>query len=168
MSRSLPAVPRPGAADVPARLAAIDRARRHAALATADQGRPYLSLVAFALEPGTGAVLFATPRASTKYRNLLAHPQVSLLLDTRGEGDEAYAEAEAVTVVGRALRLRAGSAGRRAAEDVLLAKHPLLAEFVRAPTTTLVRVVIEEAVHVGGFQRVTVWRPPIPGRRRLV
>ena len=26
-------------------------------------------------------------------------------------------------------------------------------------TTALIRVGIEEAVHVGGFQRVTIWRP---------
>ena len=152
------AVPRPGDAGVPARLAAIDRARRLAALATDAGGAPYLSLVAFALAPGGSAVLFATPRRSRKFRNLRANPRVSLLLHTRGERDRDYASAEAITVVGRARVLRAGSAAWREAGLALRAKHPALVSFLEAATTALVRVEIEEAVHVGGFQRVTTWR----------
>ena len=159
MSAALPAVPRRGAADVSARLAAIDRARRHAALATDSGGRPYLSLVAFALAPGGAAVLFATPRDSRKCRNLRRNPQVALLLDTRGERDRDYRSAEAITVTGRASVLRAGSSRWRAAQRALRSKHPALASFLGAATTALVSVGIEEAVHVGGFQQVTAWRP---------
>jgi nitroimidazol reductase NimA-like FMN-containing flavoprotein (pyridoxamine 5'-phosphate oxidase superfamily) len=155
----LPAVPRRGDAGVPARLAAIDRTRRHAAFATDAGGAPYLSLVAFALAQDGAAVLFATPRDSRKFRNLRANPRVSLLLDTRGERDRDYASAEAITVVGRARVLRAGSSAWREAGQTLHAKHPALAAFLEATTTALVRVEIEEAVHVGGFQRVTTWRP---------
>jgi hypothetical protein len=154
----LPAVPRRGDADVPARLAAIDRTRRNAALATDAAGAPYLSLVAFALAPDGAAVLFAAPRRSRKYRNLRDNPRVSLLLDTRGERDRDYGSAEAITVVGRARVLRAGSSLWRETEQALRAKHPALAAFLKAATTALVRVDIEEAVHVGGFQRVTTWR----------
>jgi nitroimidazol reductase NimA-like FMN-containing flavoprotein (pyridoxamine 5'-phosphate oxidase superfamily) len=159
VSTGLPVIPRRGDAGVPARLAAIDRTRRHAALATEADGAPYLSLVAFALAPGGSAVLFATPRGSRKFRNLRANPQVSLLLDTRGERDRDYASAEAITVVGRARVLRKDSSPWREAGWVLRAKHPALAAFLEAATTALVRVEIEEAVHVGGFQRVTMWRP---------
>ena len=159
MSPGLPAVPRRGDAAVSARLAAIDRSRRHAALATDADGVPYLSLVAFALAPGGSAVIFATPRGSRKFRNLRANPRVSLLLDTRGERDRDYGSAEAITVVGRASVLRAGSAAWREAGRALHAKHPALTSFLEAETTALVRVEIEEAVHVGGFQRVTAWRP---------
>ena len=159
MRTRLPAIPRRGDAGVPARLAAIDRAQRHAALATAADGAPYLSLVAFALEQDGPAVLFATPRDSRKYRNLRANPRVSLLLDTRGERDRDYGSAEAITVVGSARVLRAGSSPWREAGRVLHVKHPALASFLGATTTALIRVDIEEAVHVGGFQRVTAWRP---------
>jgi nitroimidazol reductase NimA-like FMN-containing flavoprotein (pyridoxamine 5'-phosphate oxidase superfamily) len=155
----LPAVPSRGNAGVPARLAAIDRTRRHASLATAADGAPYLSLVAFALAPDAAAVLFATPRGSRKYRNLRANPRVSLLLDTRGERDRDYASAEAITLVGRARVLRTGSFAWREAGRALHDKHPALAAFLEATTTALVRVDIDEAVHVGGFQRVTTWRP---------
>lgn len=120
--------------------------------------------MAFALAPGDPAVLFATPRGSRKYRNLRADPRVSLLLDTRGERDRDYGGAEAVTLLGRAVALRAGSSAWRMAKAALAAKHPVLAAFLDARTTALVRVEIEEAVHVGGFQRVTVWRPDA-GRR---
>ena len=159
MSTGLPAVPRRGGASVLARLAAIDRSRRHAALATDAGGAPYLSLVAFALAPGGSAVLFATPRGSRKFRNLRANPRVSLLLDTRGERDRDYGNAEAITVVGQARVLRVRSSAWQEAGRALHAKHPALAAFLEAETTALVRVEIEEAVHVGGFQRVTTWRP---------
>ena len=104
-------------------------------------------------------MFFATPRDSRKFRNLRANPLVSLLLDTRGERDRDYGGAEAITVVGRARVLRAGSAAWRDAGRALQVKHPALVAFLEAPTTALVRVEIEEAVHVGGFQRVTTWRP---------
>jgi heme iron utilization protein len=159
VSAGLPAVPHRGDAGVPARLAAIGRTRRHAALATDAGGAPYLSLVAFALAQDGAAVLFATPRGSRKYRNLRANPRVSLLLDTRGERDSDYGRAEAITIVGRARVLRAGSSPWREAGQILHAKHQALAAFLAAATTALVRVEIEEAVHVGGFQRVTTWRP---------
>ena len=140
MSPGLPSFPRRGNAGVPARLAAIDRARRHAALATDAGGAPYLSLVAFALAPGGSAVLFATPRGSRKFRNLRANPRVSLLLDTRGERDRDYGSAEAITVVGRARVLRAGSTPWREARQALHAKHPAIADFLEAATTALIRV----------------------------
>ena len=159
MPTRLPAVPSRGNAGIPARLAAIDRNRRHASLATEADGVPYLSLVAFALAQDGAAVLFATPRGSRKYRNLRANPRVSLLLDTRGERDRDYGSAEAITVVGRARVLRAGSSSWREAGRALHAKHPVLAAFLEVATTALVRVEIEDAVHVGGFQRVTTWRP---------
>jgi len=162
VSVALPPVPRAGAAAVPERLAAVDRSRRHAALATDEGGRPYLSLVAFALAPGGAAVYFATPRGSRKFLNLRRNPQVALLLDTRGERDRDYLGAEAITVLGRAHVLRAGSARHREAQRSLRAKHPLLAPFLDAATTALVGVDVEEGVHVDGFQRVTAWRPAPP------
>jgi len=85
--------------------------------------------------------------------------RVALLLDTRGERDRDYASAEAITIVGRGRVLRAGSAAWRDAGAAIHAKHPALAAFLAAATTALVRVEIEDAVHVGGFQRVTTWRP---------
>ena len=77
----------------------------------------------------------------------------------RGGGEHRAVGAEAITVVGRARELRAGSAPWLEAGRALHAKHPALASFLGTATTALVRIEIEEAVHVGGFQRVTTWRP---------
>jgi len=41
----------------------------------------------------------------------------------------------------------------------LHAKPPVLAAFLEAATTAMLRVDIAEAVHVGGFRRVRTWRP---------
>jgi hypothetical protein len=55
--------------------------------------------------------------------------------------------------------LRAGLAAWREAGRALHARRPALGAFLEAATTALVRVVIEEVVRVGGFRRVTTWRP---------
>jgi hypothetical protein len=68
--------------------------------------------------------------------------------------------------VGRAGVLRAGSLRRRGAERALRARQPVLAAFLDAATTALVRVEFDEAVHIGGFQQVTTWRPGAARRSR--
>lgn len=68
-------------------------------LATADQGRPHTSLMAY-LPGDQGRMIYLITSAETlKYRNVLANPQVSLLIDDRREG-EAGGPVKALTVGG--------------------------------------------------------------------
>ncbi len=151
--KPVPAAITRGGASVAGRLAAISKKERHAVLCTGG-GQPYASLIAFALTPDARELLFATPRRSTKYRNILRNSRVALLIDTRANSDRAYLTSEAVTVLGIARPLRA-SARRAGLAEIFLRRHPRLKEFIAAQGTALVSVKITKCIHVTAFQTVT-------------
>jgi hypothetical protein len=147
-----------GSADVPERLRALNASQLHAVLCTVSGDAPYTSLVAYALTPDLRGLLFATPRATTKYRNILSNKNVSVLIDTRSNTGKDYMGAEAVTITGTAKPLRKGN-HRDELARILIKKHPKLSKFIRANETALVLVEIAECMHVTEFQSVTRWRP---------
>ena len=116
------------------RLAVISEKQRHAVLATDDKGQPYRSLITFTLTPDRRSLIFATPRNSTKYRNIRNNRRVSVLIDTRSNTDRSYMHAEPVTVQGIARSVRNGRK-RDALCRLFVRKHPRLAGFVRAEST---------------------------------
>jgi heme iron utilization protein len=136
-------------------LAAFDDLR-FAVLATSDEGRPYTSLIAFAFTPDRQTVIFATAKATRKYRNIMGERSVSILIDNRSQTPEDLSQAEAVTLVGSARPVRAG-ARKKEYSEVLTVKHPRLADFIDKPGTALIAVAIEQAVHVMRFQDISVW-----------
>ncbi len=145
-----------GSADALQRLREIASGQRHAVLAVESGGRPYTSLVAFALASGGRGAVFATPRETRKYRSLRANPLVSLLIDTRSNTGRDYLKAESVTVEGRARTLRRGRL-RDEMTELLRRKHPRLGLFLDAPSTAVVLVEARQVIHVGRFQEVSVW-----------
>ena len=146
-----------GAVSVLARLGRFDRTQRHAVLATALNDRPHASLVAFALTLDRRGLLFATPRGTTKYRNMIGNNRVSMVIDNRENSSADYLGAEAFTIFGRAREVRQKQARTRYS-SLLLRKHPDLAEFVSAPTTALILVKIDRCLHIERFQTITEWK----------
>ncbi len=88
-----------GRADVKAALLTLDQKQLHAVLATDSGGQPYTSLVAFAMSGDGKGVIFATPRKTSKYKNILRNRNVSLMIDTRANTSKSYMKAEAVTII---------------------------------------------------------------------
>jgi len=129
---------------------------RFAVLATSDEGRPYASLIAFAFTPDCQTVIFATPKATRKYRNMMSQKSVSILIDNRSGTPEDLSRAEAITLVGTARPVRAG-ARKEEYREVFREKHPQLAGFMDNPGTALMAVAIEQAIHVTRFQDVSAW-----------
>jgi nitroimidazol reductase NimA-like FMN-containing flavoprotein (pyridoxamine 5'-phosphate oxidase superfamily) len=152
----LPARPERGSADVPGKLRALDSSQLHAVLCTVGEDSPYASLVAYALTPGLEGVVFATPKDSRKYRNILENRNVCLLIDTRSNTGFDYLGAEAITIEGTARQIRKGKR-RKELSQILTRKHPRLSDFVSADGTAIVFVEIERCVHVTQFQKVTEW-----------
>lgn len=139
------------------RLKMLDRVERFGVLATQEEGKCYASLVAYALSPDLRTAVFATPKKTRKYRNIIKADEVALLLDNRSQ-DSPITRAEAITLTGRAKPLRKGKERDRLSA-FYLAKHPDLKDFVKSSTTALVALRIDQAVHVGNFQTVTLWQP---------
>jgi nitroimidazol reductase NimA-like FMN-containing flavoprotein (pyridoxamine 5'-phosphate oxidase superfamily) len=139
------------------RLAILDKTQWHAVLATASGNIPYTSLVAFALTSDGKSLLFATPKISTKYKNILKNKKVSLLIDSRSNLKKDYLGAESITIVGTAETVKKNAAAKVFAE-VLAKKHPGLSDFIKSPKTALVLVKITACLHVSKFQQVSVWK----------
>jgi nitroimidazol reductase NimA-like FMN-containing flavoprotein (pyridoxamine 5'-phosphate oxidase superfamily) len=129
---------------------------RFAVLATSDKGRPYASLIAFALTHDRGTLIFVTPKSTRKYRNLIGQQSVSVLIDNRSQTPEDLSNAEAATLVGTAGFVTT-SAKKTEYREIFIKKHPRLASFVDDPENELVAVTIEQVVHVQRFLNVTVW-----------
>lgn len=146
-----------GNADVCEALDRLNKRERHAVLATDSGGQPYTSLIAFALSDDLKGIIFATARNTSKYKNILKNRNVSLMIDSRTNSVKSYMYAEAVTVLGRAVPLKKGKRRYRLLRT-FLKKHPVLAEFVKAPSTSMVFIEINRALHVSQFQTVSQWR----------
>lgn len=123
-----------------------------AALVTQNGNAPYLSLVAFASSQDLTHLLFSTTKNTRKYSNLLANPEVSLLIDNRKNSIEDFKDAMAVTALGRIEPLEGSE--QAVMEKVYLAKHPYLIDFLRSPTTAFLKIRIEKYIIVTRFQHV--------------
>jgi hypothetical protein len=143
-----------------------DRIRRlidgqpYAVLCTGDSAGVHASLVAFAASDDLGAVVFATPIDTRKYRLLTASGNVAVLIDSRSGSPDDLMGIEAVTATGRARAVPAGPEFDDFSH-LLIARHPHLADFVRAPSSALIGVEVLRYSHVGRFQEVREW---VPGR----
>ena len=152
----IPVTTRKGRAHVQERLAHFDRLERFAVLATDNEGHPYTSLIAFAVTPDLKQVVFATPKATRKYRNIVKGKHVALLLDNRAREKKDVMSAEAITIVGLACPLRKG-ARRDEMAALFLEKHPDL---------TVLRRLAHHGAHLCRHPGVCA-RRPVPDRDRL-
>jgi uncharacterized pyridoxamine 5'-phosphate oxidase family protein len=157
MRRDIPTERSEGTVSVPERLRVFDETQRHAVLATCSEGRPHSSLIAFALTPDVKGLLFATPKKTLKYRNILKNNAVSVLIDTRANTESDYLNAEAITISGDAVPVRRGMKWKKFA-GIFLRKHPELRGFVDSPSSALILVKATRCYHVGSFQTVSEWK----------
>ncbi len=115
------------------------KAQPLAVLATCDAAGPYQSLVKVMLNVDLNQAFFATLRATRKFRNLSARPQVSLLWDDRS--------GLAVSAQGLA-----GEIDDERRRQAFAERHPDLAGFLREPGCALIAVRIERFQVSGGPQ----------------
>jgi uncharacterized protein YhbP (UPF0306 family) len=127
-------------------------------LCTQGQGQPYGSLVAYAVTPDLDSAVFATQKATRKYRLLSACAHVALVVDNRSALPGPLMNVEAVTATGRAHEIAAGPEFERWSR-LLSDRHPFLDTFVRSVSCGLFRIHIARYLHVTRFQEVRQWVP---------
>lgn len=127
-------------------------AQRLGVLSTQSKGEPHASLVAFVPTEDLKSILFATPRTTRKYANLMADSRAALLIDNRANQDSDFRTAMAVTAKGIARELR--EADRERSVELYLVRHPQLEEFAKAPSCALMLLTVHTYQVVGRFQRV--------------
>lgn len=133
-----------------------------AVLCTQGQGQPYGSLVAYAVTQDLAHAVFATPKATRKFRLLSQCDHVALVIDNRPEFPDQLMAVEAVTATGRAVMVEEGDDFERCAR-LLTGRHAYLTKFVRSASCGLFRIQIVRYFHVSRFQEVRQWVPEIRG-----
>ncbi len=127
--------------------------QRLAVLSTDDRGKPYSSLIAFAAAPDLNPLVFTTPRSTRKFSNLSGNARVSLLIDSRSNREEDFAEASAATILGSAREVTGEE--KESCLVLFLGKHPCLSSFARSPDSAVFRVEVEACYVVNRFQSVS-------------
>jgi hypothetical protein len=130
----------------------------YAVLCTQGQGQPYGSLVAYAMTPDLDSAVFATQKATRKYRLLSECAHVALVIDNRSAHPGQLMDVEAVTATGRAHEVATGPEFEPWSR-LLTDRHPYLDQFVRSASCGLFRIDIVRYLHVTRFQEVRQWVP---------
>jgi uncharacterized protein YhbP (UPF0306 family) len=134
----------------------------YAVLCTQGHGQPYGSLVAYAITDDLAHAVFATPKATRKFRLLTECDHVALVVDNRPDFPNQLMEVEGVTATGRASLVEAAEEfeywGR-----LLTGRHSYLSKFVQSASCGLFRIRILRYFHVSRFQEVRQWVPEISG-----
>lgn len=126
---------------------------KFAVLASFDGQYPYCSLMSFYLEPKHNALYLVTSRKTYKYKNITAHPRVSLLIDNRSNDPRDVENAYAITIIGDVEELT--PVEEAAIRPRYQEKHPLLTDFVSDETSAILKIKIRRYIMVDHFQQVT-------------
>jgi nitroimidazol reductase NimA-like FMN-containing flavoprotein (pyridoxamine 5'-phosphate oxidase superfamily) len=123
-----------------------------AVLATQKDHQPYASLLAFAADEALEHLFFLTPAATRKYDNLMASPQVALLINnSRNQASDIH-NAVSVTATGTATEISGSEREQHLAR--YLKRHPHLKAFATDPATAMFKVFVDQYIMVSRFQDV--------------
>ena len=143
----------PKDSDLERKLARLLSEQALGVLSTCGGQRPYASLVAFAATADFAQIVFATPRPTRKYANLVANTNIAMLIDNRSHQASDFRQAMAATAVGTVLEVRKARNSRLI--RLYLEKHPELEDFVWSPTCAVLDIRVESYYIVERFQHVT-------------
>jgi len=138
--------------DLKKRLKELFEKQRIGVLSTQKRNRPYASLVAFAVTDDFKSFVFATPRTTRKYSNILATSRAALLIDNRSNRISDFRTAMAVTVVGTVRELRKVRSSRLI--QLYSNKHSHLQDFIKSPTCAVLCLEAKTLHIVDRFQHV--------------
>ena len=113
------------------------------------------------MTPALDSAVFATPRATRRYRLLSGCALVALVVDNRSALPGELMDVEAVTATGHAHEVPMGFEFDRWSR-LLTDRHPYLDTFVGSASSALFRIDIVRYFYVTRFQEVRQWAPTRP------
>jgi heme iron utilization protein len=135
------------------------RTQQVAALGTLHAGQPYVSMVPFALLPGGVSFIIHVSQLAAHTNDMLAHPQVSLLVIAPPTHEVMAQELTRITVQGEAVQLPAGTPEHAAAKAAYLARFPQTEMLFGFSDFSLFAIVPESIRFVGGFAQASTISP---------
>jgi nitroimidazol reductase NimA-like FMN-containing flavoprotein (pyridoxamine 5'-phosphate oxidase superfamily) len=115
-------------------------------LATVSGVEPHCSLMSYATDDDCREVYMITHKQTKKYRNLLHNGKVSLLIDTREEGQDVGREVTKALTISGVFQKIEGEQEKKEALQRLLTAHPHLRKFADTPDAEVF------AVRIRSFQ----------------
>lgn len=121
-------------------------------LATQQKKNPYTSLVAFACSDDMRRIVFATPKTTRKFANIISNSNVSFFIDNRSNKAVDFRKAIGVTALGSARQIRKKKNSRLM--KLYFKKHPQLESFLASPSCAFICIDIKSLYVVERFQNV--------------
>ena len=98
-------------------------------------------------------IVFATPKTTRKFANIISNSNVSLLIDNRSNKTSDFRKAMGVTALGSVRQVSKNK--NSALIKLYLKKHPQLESFVTSPSCAFVCIDVKLLYVVERFQNVT-------------
>lgn len=126
--------------------------QRVAALGTLNEdGRAFVSMVPFAIDPGTGVLVIHVSGLAAHARNLQARPEVSLMVMQAEVAGAPVHALPRVTLEGMACVLEADSPAGASARAAYLARFPDVEYMTQLGDFRFVAIAVSGARQVAGF-----------------
>lgn len=138
--------------EIQKRISNVLENQRIAVLGTSKDNEPYSCLVAFAMTDDLKELVFATMRQRLKYRNIMANPRVTLIIDNRDVSNSDFNDTTSITMIGTAQDIK--SDGRDQYASILLDRHPSLSDFVKSSDCAIISVLLDKMYIVSEFESV--------------
>ena len=123
-----------------------------AALGTLDEhGAPFVSMVPFAVDPASGALVLHVSALAAHTRQMQAEPRISLLVMGADDWAESPQALPRVTISARAEFTPRDSAAERPLRAAYLTRFPQAELMAQLPDFAFVRLAPTAARHVAGF-----------------
>jgi heme iron utilization protein len=135
------------------------RTQQVAALGTLHAGQPYVSMVPFALLPGGTSFIIHVSQLAAHTRDMLASPQVSLLVIAPPTPKVMAQELARITVQGEAVQVANGTPEHAVAKAAYLSRFPQSEPMFGFSDFSLFAIVPSSIRFVGGFAQATTLSP---------
>jgi len=135
------------------------RSQEVAALGTLHKGRPYVSMVPFALRPGATDFIIHVSQLAAHTKDMLASPQVSLLVIAPPAPEVMAQELARITVQGEATQYIQGTPEHAAAKAAYLARFPQSEPMFGFADFSLFAIIPSSIRFVCGFAQATTISP---------
>lgn len=126
-------------------------------LATESEHQPYASLIAFSFTDDLRKIIFATPNNTTKFRNLVQNPHVSVVIDSRQNNPENFSCSTAVTVLGVSRELKGDTKLKK--QQIHSGRLPGLADFLAMEVIALFEIEVKRYIITEGLNSTVVYVP---------
>jgi hypothetical protein len=135
------------------------QSRRIASLGTIHEGKPYVSMVPFALLPEGSGLVIHVSQLSPHTKDMLENPQVSLLVVAQEAPDAPAPALARVTIQGRAEPFTASAPGYDPAREAYLERFPEALDILELPDFSLFAIWPISVRFIAGFAQALTLSP---------